>query len=97
MLIGRLTRKPKSGTSATGHHEATFTVATNYAWREAETTDRKDVTEFHRVVVSGKLASIALTYLEKSSRVYIEGRLADHDIIADEIIMLGSLKTEPPK
>ena len=56
---------------------------------------KKDETEFHRVMVSGKLAEIAATYLDKASRVYVEGRLHTHVgtsetvIIGDEIIMLG--------
>jgi single-strand DNA-binding protein len=109
MLIGRLTRKPESRTSATGGRVATFTVATTYAWKSATTNERKDVTEFHRVVVWGTLADIAGTYLDSGSRVYVEGRLAyrtftdrkgtqrrTSDVIADEIIMLGSRERKSP-
>ena len=102
MLIGRLTAKPDSRVSVSGKQVATFTIATNYAWRDSTTKERKDKTEFHRVVVGGKLAEIAGLYLDKGSRVYLEGRLSyrqfidrkgaqrkTSDVIADELIMLG--------
>ena len=72
-----------------------------------KTRQRKDRVEFHKIVVWSKLAEIALQYLDKSSRTYIEGRLQYHEwrdkqghrrdsiyIIADEIIMLGHSKVE---
>jgi single-strand DNA-binding protein len=101
-LIGRLMRKPESTKSESGQGVATFTIATNYIWRDFKTKERKDETQFHRVVVWGKLADIAAAYLAKGSRVYIEGRLsrckftdrkgARHwrtDVLGDEIILLG--------
>jgi single-strand DNA-binding protein len=102
MLIGRLTRKPESKATTNGQHLATFSVATNYSWRDYKSKERKDKTEFHRIIVWGKLAEIVTTYLDKGSRVYIEGRLQYRtwqdpkgqkrtmsDVIADEVIMLG--------
>lgn len=102
-LIGKLTGKPESSTTDTGQQVATFTIATNYLWRDATSKKRKDETQFHRVVVWGKLADIAATYLAKGSRVYIEGRLLHRqfsdrkgvkqwrtDVLGDEIIMLGT-------
>ena len=101
-LIGRLTDKPKAKKLSSGQTLARFSLATNYIWKDARTKERKDKTEFHEVTAWGKLAEIVLAYLEKGSRVYIEGRLqyrkwedADAkkhkstDIIADEIIRLG--------
>jgi single-strand DNA-binding protein len=101
-LIGRLTGKPESTLTASGQRIATFTVSTNYQWRDSTTKKRKEQINSHRVVVWGKLADIAATYLAKGSRVYIEGRLSyqkfndrkgvEHvraDVLADEIIMLG--------
>lgn len=102
-LIGRLMRKPEITKSESGQGVATFTIATNYIWRDFKTKERKDETQFHRVVVWGKLADIAGTYLAKGSRVYVEGRLLHRqfsdrkgvkqwrtDILGDEIIMLGT-------
>ncbi len=104
-LIGRLTQNPNGKVAASGQHRASFTVATNYTWKDGKSKERKETTEFHRVVVWGKLADIAATYLAKGSRLYVEGRLvrravigrngADREtteVVADEIIMLGSAK-----
>jgi single-strand DNA-binding protein len=106
-LIGKLTRKPESTLSASGQRIATFTVTTNYLWRDSTTKKRKEQINSHRVVVWGKLADIAANYLAKGSRVYIEGRLSYQkfidrkgvphwrsDIVGDEIIMLGVKSTE---
>lgn len=105
-LIGRLTRKPEARALASGQKLASFTVATNYLWKDLRTKEKRDKTEFHRVVAWGKLADIALRYLDKASRIYIEGRLqyrdwkdakgskrTSTDIIADEIIMLSPAST----
>ena len=104
MLIGRLTQKPDAPAAATGPRRASFTVATNYTWNDGKRRT-KTAAEFHRVVVWGKLADIVATYLDKGARVYIEGRLVRRtvigrdgaerettDVVADEIIMLGSPK-----
>jgi len=101
-LIGRLTRKPEKRQVPSGQALAHFSIATNYIWKDHKTKQKKDTTQFHKVVVWGKLADIVLQYLDKASRVYIEGRLQYRewndkkgakrngtDIIADEIIMLG--------
>ena len=101
-LIGRLTDKPKERAIQSGQKLAHFGIATNYMWKDSKTKEKKEKTEFHDVTVWGKLAEIVLAYLEKGSRVYIEGRLQyskwedeakqkrkSTDIIADEVIMLG--------
>ena len=106
-LIGRLVRKPELETNEAGVPIARFSIATNYIWRDYKTKEKHDTTQFHTVMVWGKLAEIASTYLDKASRVYIEGRLqyreitdADNrkrvvtDIIADELIMLGKNGTK---
>src|SRR5512145_2319654 len=74
-LVGRLVRKPELRETASGQKVASFAVATNYMWRDYKTKEKHDATQFHRVVVWGKLADIAATYLDKASRVYLEGRL----------------------
>ncbi len=103
-LIGRLTDRPEGRLMPSGQKLASFSVATNYVWRDSKTKERRDKTEFHRVTAWGKLAEIILCYLEKGSRIYLEGRLQyrqwedkekskrySTDIIADEVIMLGHL------
>lgn len=101
-LIGRLTRDPEKRSVPSGQQLASFSVATNHVWRDVRTKAKHDRTEFHRVIAWGKLAEIVLSYLQKASRVYVEGRLqyrdwtdakgqkrSATDIIADEIIMLS--------
>ena len=101
-LIGRLVRNPESRNTKSGLHLTTCAVATNYAWRDARTKEKKDKTEFHKIIAWGKLADIMQQYLTKGSRVYIEGRITygdwqdakgqkrtSTDIIADELIILS--------
>ena len=54
---------------------ANLTVATSESWKDKQTGEQKDKTEFHRVVIFGKLAEIAGEYLKKGSKVYLEGSL----------------------
>ncbi|MFW1406254.1 single-stranded DNA-binding protein, partial [Vibrio parahaemolyticus] len=54
---------------------ANLTVATSEQWRDKQTGEQKEQTEWHRVVMSGKLAEIASEYLRKGSEVYLEGKL----------------------
>jgi len=101
-LIGRLTDKPKERALQTGQKLARFSIATNYMWKDVKTKQKKEKVEFHNVTVWGKLAEIVIAYLEKGSRIYVEGRLQHRnyedkdkqkryytEIIADEVIMLG--------
>ncbi len=74
-LIGRLTRKPEARNLPSGQRLAAFSLATNYIWKDHKTKEKRDKTEFHKITVWGKLAEIVLTYLDKGSRIYIEGRL----------------------
>ena len=103
-LIGRLTHKPEERRTQGGQKLASFSIATNYMWRDNKSKEKKEKTDYHRVIAWGKLADIVLMYLDKGSRVYCEGRLQYKqwrdkneqfrkftDIIADEIIMLGHL------
>lgn len=99
-LIGNLTRDPEVRTTASGQMVATLGIATNRAWTST-TGEKKEQSEFHNVVVWGKLADIASKYLAKGRRVYVEGRLQTRDwqgqdgvkryrteIIAENLIML---------
>ena len=94
-VIGNLTRDPEVRTTPAGKEVANFGVATTYKFKETEST------EFHNVVVWGKLAEICGEYLKKGSKVYIEGRLQTREwegidgakrqrteIVGNEMIML---------
>lgn len=76
MLIGNLTRDPECRTMQNGNKVANITVATNEQWKDKTTGERKEKSEFHRVVIFGNLADIAEKYLKKGSKVYVSGSLA---------------------
>jgi single-strand DNA-binding protein len=75
-LIGNLGRDPEMRSTQDGNRIATFTVATSETWRVRMSGERKERTEWHRVVIfNERLAEIAEKYLRKGSKVYLEGAL----------------------
>ncbi len=76
ILIGTLGRDPEVRYApSTGNAIANLSVATSEVWNDRQTGERQERTEWHRVVIFGKLAEIAGQYLRKGSQVYLEGRL----------------------
>lgn len=75
IIIGRLGQDPEVRYSPSGAAFANLTVATSEQWRDKQTGEQKEQTEWHRVVLSGKLAEIAGEYLRKGAEVYLEGKL----------------------
>lgn len=75
ILIGRLGGDPEVRYSPSGTAFANISVATSEQWRDKQTGEQKEQTEWHRVVFSGKIAEIAGEYLRKGSEVYLEGKL----------------------
>ena len=75
MLIGNLGRDPEVRYTTNGTAVANFTLATNERWLDQATGERKERTEWHRIVVFGKQAEIAGEYLRKGRQVYVEGAL----------------------
>ena len=75
ILIGTLGRDPESKTFPNGGSVCNFSIATSEAWNDKNTGERKEITEWHRIVLNGKLGEIAQQYLKKGSKVYIEGSL----------------------
>ncbi len=73
-LIGHLGADPESRFTTSGSAVANLTIATNESWKSAE-GDTKEKTEWHRVVIFGKMAETAAEYMKKGQLVYIEGRL----------------------
>jgi single-strand DNA-binding protein len=99
-IIGNLTRDPELRNTPSGQTVANFGVATSSVWTDAA-GQRQEKTEFHNIVVWGKLADICGQYLHKGKKVFIEGRLQTREweaqdgqkrrtteIIADSMIML---------
>lgn len=74
-ILGNLGNDPEVKYTASGSAIANLTVATSEAWKDKTTGESKSLTEWHRVVLFGKLAEVAGEYLRKGSQVYIEGQL----------------------
>ncbi len=102
-LIGRLGADPEVRYMPSGGAVANISLATNFRWKDKQTGEKKESTEWHRVVFFNRLAEIVGEYLKKGGQVYIEGRLqtrkwqdqGGHDrytteIIATEMQMLDS-------
>ena len=103
MLIGNLGADPEMRYTAKGSAIANVNIATAESWRDRETNEQQERTEWHRVVFFDRLAEIAGEYLRKGSQVYVEGRLQTRkwqdkdgndryttEIVVREMHMLGS-------
>jgi single-strand DNA-binding protein len=103
IVVGNLGRDPEVRYTANGSAMANITVATTESWKDKQSGERQERTEWHRVVFFGRLAEIAEEYLKKGSQVYIEGSIRtrkwkdqnDQDrwtteIIGNDMQMLGS-------
>jgi single-strand DNA-binding protein len=75
ILVGNLGQDPEVRYMPNGNAVANFSVATSENWKDKQTGETRDRTEWHRIVVFGKLAEIAGEYLKKGSQVYLEGQL----------------------
>ena len=75
ILIGRLGQDPEVRYFADGTAVANFSIATSNEWKDKETGEKKEKTEWHRIVTFRRLAEICAEYLKKGSQVYIEGML----------------------
>lgn len=101
ILVGNVGRDPETRYSAGGMAVTTVSVATSESWKDKQSGEQKEKTEWHRVKFFGRLAEIAGEYLKKGSQVYIEGSLRTEeyekdgvkrystDIVAAEMQMLG--------
>lgn len=75
ILIGHLGKDPETRYMPNGDQVANITVATSEQWTDKATNEKKEATEWHRVVFFRRLAEIAGQYLKKGSQVYLEGKL----------------------
>ena len=75
LLIGRLGADPEIKQMVNGKSVARLSLATSQSWKDKNSGEKKEKTEWHRVVYFGKLAEIAEQYLDKGSKVYVEGKL----------------------
>lgn len=102
-LIGNLGADPTINTMPSGDLVANISIATTDKWKDKQTGENREATEWHRINVYAKLAEVVQKYLSKGDRVYLEGKLHTRkytnsdgqekyitEIRAFEIIMLGS-------
>lgn len=80
LLLGHLGHKPEIRTTGDGRRVATFSLATSKRWRDKATGEKRERTEWHRVVVfSEGLVKVVESYLKKGSKVYVEGEIATRE------------------
>lgn len=75
IIVGNLGKDPEIRTFPSGDQVANVTIATTDRWRDKNTGENREATEWHRVTFNGRLAEIAGQYLRKGSQVYVEGSL----------------------
>ena len=102
IVVGNLGADPDARYMPNGNAVTNISVATTDSWKDKESGERQEKTEWHRVVFFGRLAEIVSEYLKKGSQVYVEGRLQTRkwedkegndrwttEIVANEMQMLG--------
>ena len=102
ILVGTLGADPKTSAMPSRSSVTNVSIATNESWKDKETGEQQDRTEWHRIAFFNRLAEIAAEYLKKGSQIYIEGKLRTRkwqdkdgndrwttEIIANELQMLG--------
>jgi single-strand DNA-binding protein len=101
ILVGNLGADPETRYTPAGAAITSIRIATSESWKDKQTGEQQERTEWHRIKFFGRLAEIAGEYLKKGSQVYIEGKLRTEewekdgvkrystDVIADEMQMLG--------
>lgn len=105
-LIGNLTRDPELRYTPTGTAVCSFSIATNRSWT-TDSGEKKEETDFHRIVAWNKLAELCSQLLSKGRKVYVEGRLANRkytaqdgqekqitEIVIEDMLVLDSKRAE---
>ncbi|AGS06953.1 single-stranded DNA-binding protein [Candidatus Profftella armatura] len=110
IIIGNLGRDPETRYMSNGDAVTNVSIATTENWRDKNSGEKRELTEWHRITFYRKLAQIVKQYLKKGSQIYIEGRLQTRkwtnkegvekyitEVIADNMQMLGSRKNTNEK
>lgn len=109
ILIGRCGKDPDIRYSSDGRAIANISLATSEEWKDKSTGEKKERTEWHRIVAFNRLGEIIGEYVSKGSQIYIEGHLQTRswekdgvtryttEIVADKMIMLDSKRSEPKR
>jgi len=103
ILVGNLGADPETRYTAGGSAVTNVSLATTDSWKDKQSGEQQDRTEWHRIVFWGRLAEIAAEYLRKGSQIYVEGRIQTRkwqgkdgqdrwttEIVGNEMQMLGS-------
>ena len=103
ILVGNLGQKPEMRYTATQTAVANLSIATTESWKDKESGENRDKTEWHRVVFFGSLAEIAEKYLDKGSSIYVEGKIQTRkwqdkdgndryttEVLGNQLTVLGS-------
>ena len=103
ILVGTLGADPDTRYTPSNAAVTNLSIATNESWKDKQSGEQKEKTEWHRVVMFNRLAEIATEYLRKGSQVYIEGKIQTRkwedkegkdrwttEVVANEMQMLGS-------
>ena len=103
IIVGNLGKDPETRYMPSGSAVTNLTLATSESWKDKQTGEQQDRTEWHKIAMFGRLAEIAAEYLRKGSQIYIEGKLRTRkwqdkegkdryttEIVPDEMQMLGS-------
>jgi len=103
IIVGNLGKDPETRYTPSGSAVTNITVATSESWKDKQTGEQQERTEWHRIVFFNRLAEIAGEYLRKGSQVYIEGKIQTRkwqdqngqdryttEIVGNEMQMLGS-------
>ncbi len=105
ILVGRLGKDPEVRSLENGATVANFTIATSETYKDKTTGDRKEITEWHNIVLWRGLADIAAKYLHKGDMVYIEGKLRTRswekegvtryttEVVGDNMTMLSTQRS----
>ena len=109
VIVGTLGNDPEIKYAANGNAVVNVSVATNESWKDRETGQAQERTEWHRIVMFGKLGEIAQQYLKKGSQAYFEGRIRTNkwqdadgndrystQIVVSEMEMLGRKADSEP-
>ena len=110
IIIGTLGSDPDVRYMPSGNQVANLSIATNETWKDKQTGDKQERTEWHRLVLFGRLADIAAEFLKKGSHIYVEGRLQTRkwqgndgqdryttEIIGSNLQMIGGKRQEKPR
>jgi single-strand DNA-binding protein len=109
ILVGNLGQDPETRYMPSGKAVTNLRLATSDSWKDKQTGEQREQTEWHSIVMYDRLAEIAAEYLRKGSQIYVEGRLKTRkwqekegrdryttEIVANEMQMLGSRGGERP-